>query len=370
MDLELSDEQLELQSNLRSVLSGICPPDTVRAYYESDGADDKLWPQMVELGWPALAVPEEAGGLGQSFIEVGLLAEELGRATAPGSLLAITTQTTPLLAAFGATSSLESIAEGASRGAVCFGRTSRWCVGDIDTVARCVDGGWKLSGSSSYVLGGKNADHFLVLARNESVGHVGVFRVEREALFVETAAAIDPALELVNVTLDSSPAEPVAIPSAENQPKIERVAIEAAAAMSLHMVGACRRILEVTLDYAKVRKQYGRVIGSFQALKHRFADLYLSVERANALCYFAACALSEDDARAHVAAHSAKVVAGSCQQLLTKDGLQLHGGIGFTWEQDLHFLLKRAKACESLCGSSSYHRSRLAVLIGLEGDEA
>ena len=133
------------------------------------------------------------------------------------------------------------------------------------------------------------------------------------------------------------------------------------------MVGACRMIFETTLAYAKIRKQYDRVIGSFQALKHRFADMYLSVERATALCYFAAVSIAEDDPGRHEVAHLAKAAAGDCQRLLAEDGLQLHGGLGFTWEQDLHFWLKRAKAGESLCGSSAWHRTRLAGQLGLQG---
>ena len=147
-------------------------------------------------------------------------------------------------------------------------------------------------------------------------------------------------------------------------------AVEAATiAMALHTIGACRHIFDQTLAYAKVREQYDRVIGSFQALKHRLAEMYLAVERANALAYYAAVTVAEDDPRRTEAAHLAKVAAGDCQRLVAEDGLQLHGGIGYTWEHDLHFLLKRAKAGELLCGSSAFHRSRLARSLDLLPEE-
>jgi alkylation response protein AidB-like acyl-CoA dehydrogenase len=130
-------------------------------------------------------------------------------------------------------------------------------------------------------------------------------------------------------------------------------------------VGACRKIFEDTLEYAKQREQYDRPIGSFQALKHRLADMYLAVERATALCYFAALTIAEEDVRRTEAASLAKAAAGECQQLLVKDGLQLHGGIGYTWEHDLHFLLKRAKAGDALFGNAITHRAKLAKQLGL-----
>jgi len=151
---------------------------------------------------------------------------------------------------------------------------------------------------------------------------------------------------------------------------LDRALQEATVAMACAGVGACRRIFELTLEYAKVREQYDQVIGSFQALKHRLADMYLAVERANSVAYYAALTIAEDDPRRAEAAHLAKAAAGDCQRLLAQDGLQLHGGIGYTWEQDLHFWLKRAKSCELLCGTSAWHRSRLAASLGLTGQEA
>jgi alkylation response protein AidB-like acyl-CoA dehydrogenase len=140
---------------------------------------------------------------------------------------------------------------------------------------------------------------------------------------------------------------------------------EATTALSLSTVAASRAIFEMTLEYTKDRQQFGVPIGSFQAVKHRMADVYLAVERASALAYFAALTIAEDDDRRAVATSMAKSAAGQCQRLVVRDGLQLHGGIGYTWEHDLHFLLKRAKASDLLFGSDAAHRAQLAELLGL-----
>jgi alkylation response protein AidB-like acyl-CoA dehydrogenase len=138
-------------------------------------------------------------------------------------------------------------------------------------------------------------------------------------------------------------------------------------AWAVSTVGTCRAIFEATLQYTKDRIQFDRPIGSFQAIKHRLADMYLAVERAHALVYFAAATIAEDHERRTEACALAKAIAGECQQLVAQDGLQLHGGIGYTWEHDLHFLLKRAKLGDVLLGNATQHRVRLASILGIDG---
>lgn len=363
MDLELSDDQFDLRDNIRTVLEGSCPPSVVRAIYDGEGTADELWAQMVELYWPALAVPEEAGGLGFSFVEVGLLAEELGRAAAPGPLLAVVSQYVPTLVEADATELLGAAASGTSIGVLAYAEQGRWEPSAVGTTARETADGWVLDGRKDMVLGGAHASVAAVVARAE-VG-VGVFLVDAADAEVSVPATIDPGLGLADLTFTATPARVLLAPGPATPEALERITQGAAVAMALHVTGACRRIFEVTLEYAKVREQYDRVIGSFQALKHRFADMYLSVERANAVGYYAALAVAEDADERADAASTAKAAAGDCQRLLAEDGLQLHGGIGYTWENDLHFLLKRAKAGEALCGSSAAHRARLARSFGL-----
>jgi alkylation response protein AidB-like acyl-CoA dehydrogenase len=366
MDLELSDDQRQLTDNFRSVLEDKCPPSVVRGIYENGHDGSELWKRMVELSWPALAIPEESGGLGYGFVEVGLLAEELGRAAAPATMLATVSQFTPFLIESDASDLLIEVAEGRLSGSLAFAERGRWSIDAVRTTATRQGDEWTLTGSKDAVLAGAVVDAFAVVAIDESSHEPGIFLVERSAARIESPDLIDPGLLMANVLLDGCTARALAAPSPAVRAIVERGAMQAQTAMTLHMAGACRQILETTLAYAKIRKQYGRVIGSFQALKHRFANMYLAVERATALAYYAAIAIEEDDPASAEATHLAKASAGDCQRLLAEDGLQLHGGLGFTWEQDLHFLLKRAKAGEMLCGSSAFHRAMLVSMLDLD----
>ncbi len=363
MDLELSDDQFELRDNIRSVLEGACPPSLVRSIYDGEGTSADLWKQMAELYWPALGVAEDAGGLGMGFVEVALLAEELGRAAAPGPLLAMVSQFIPLVETAGASEVLAAAVAGETIGALAYAEQGRWEPTAVTTTATRAGDGWTVTGAKDAVLAGATAEVFAVVARDGD--QLGVFLVERGACSVTTKTLLDPGLELADVEFADSAAVVLLAPGPEAVAAIEAVTQQASVAMALHVIGTCRKIFEDTLEYAKVREQYDRVIGSFQALKHRFAELYLAVERANAVGYYAALAIEEDADSKDEAVHVAKAAAGDCQRLLAEDGLQLHGGIGYTWENDLHFLLKRAKSGDALCGSRAFHRARLAALLGL-----
>jgi len=373
VDLELNDDQIDLRDNVRAVLASECQASVVRAVYEGTDHAGGLWQQMVELGWPALGLPEGCGGLGMGFVELGILAEELGRVSAPTPLLATVTQFAPLLveAHHSAPSAeteelLADVASGTLTGSLALAENGRWSLDSINATA-CREGdSLSVTGDKTAVLAGADVDSFAVVARwsgGDNSGRLGAFLVDRQHGRVTTSEVIDPALGLADVRFDAAPAR--ALLAGDAGREIVRAGEQAVVAMALHTVGACRRIFEVTLEYAKVREQYDRLIGSFQALKHRFADMYLAVEKANAICYFAALAIAEDDPRRGEACHVAKVSSGDCQRLLAQEGLQLHGGIGYTWENDLHFLLKRAKAGDTLCGSASWHRARLAERLGL-----
>jgi len=365
MDLELSNDQLDLRENIRAVLEGACPPAAVRAVYEGTGNAAALWEQMTHLGWPGLSVPEGAGGLGLGFVEVALLAADLGRATAPGPLLATASQLTPALLKAKAHGEMEEVAAGRRTGALAVSERGRWRPEKPQTVAQPAANAWRISGSKTDALSGGEVSSFAVLATHGRTGAPGLFLVEASDAEARPRPSIEPTLALADVEFDGAPAKALVEPGDGSSEAVERVLQQAVVAMAMQTVGACRRILEVTLEYAKGREQYGRPIGSFQALKHRLADLLLAVERATAVCYYASLCIAEDNEGRAAATHSSKIAAGDCQRLLARDGLQLHGGIGFTWENDLHFLLKRAKAGELLCGSSRFHRSELAAILGL-----
>ncbi len=378
MDFEFTDDQLELRQGARTVLDAACPPALVRAVFE-DAADaaartTDLWQTLVGLDWPALGLPEEHGGLGLGFLEVGIVVEELGRVVAPTPFLGTLTQLVPLVREAGSTFRLADVAAGTCTGTLALAEEGSWRPGAIRATARpSGSGGWLLHGTKSHVLDGTTADELAVVARLDGTrgdDGLGAFAVPREQVTSTPVTVIDPTLPMATVILDGvevdggrvlvEPGDPAAATM------VERALQEATTALALSTVASCRAVFEATLQYAKDREQFGKPIGSFQAIKHRLADAYLAVERASALAYFAALTIAEDDERRAVACSMAKAAAGDCQRLVAGDGLQLHGGIGFTWEHDLHFGLKRAKAGDLLFGTAASHRALLAHLLGLE----
>ena len=215
------------------------------------------------------------------------------------------------------------------------------------------------------MLHGATVDELVVVARGE--GGLGAFVVPRAEVRVEARNVIDPTMPIADIVLDgvTVPADRVlAAPGSGCEEALRRAVDEATVAMAVATVGTCRRIFEMTVEYAKERVQYDRPIGSFQALKHRLADVYVAVERAASLGWYAALTIAEDDPRRREAASLAKAAAADCQELVVGEGLQMHGGIGMTWEHDLHFFLKRAKAGEVLLGGGAHHRAVVGTLLG------
>ena len=384
MDLELSEDESDLRDNVRAVLASICPPAAVRAVYEGKGDRASIWSRMVELSWPALAIPEQHGGLGLGFVEVALVAEELGRAVVPSPFLATVTQFAPAVRELGGGSPLAGevlgrVAAGEVTGTVALAEDGRWEPTAVHATATATGSadGWVLGGAKDAVLDGAEADEVVVVARapgSSGRESLGAFLVRRTALAAAPRTVLDPTLPLADLGLDGVVVPADRVLAAPGTPGVaealDRAGQEATVALATATAGACRAIFEQTVGYAKVREQYGRPIGSFQALKHRMADMFLAVERAASLCYFAALTIAEDDPRRAEAASMAKAAAGECQGLIAKDGLQLHGGIGYTWEHDLHFLLKRAKSGDVLYGNAVHHRARLARMLGLVRGEA
>jgi len=371
VDLEFSEEETELRNNVRSVLSGICPTTVVREVYEEKGDLAAIWQSMVELDWPALGVSEEYGGLGMGFLELSIVAEELGRATVPSPFLATVTQFAPCLRELGDDEQrarfLTGVATGSLTGTLAVAEGGRWTLDAVRATAAPSGTGWVLDGQKDSVFDGSSADEIVVVARAKD-GH-GAFVVPRADVTVRERRVIDPTLPVADLVLDGVevPADRVlGSPGAVGVDRsLGRALEEATVALATAAVGTCRVIFETTLAYAKVREQYGRPIGSFQALKHRLADMFLAVERATSLCYFAALTIAEEDPRRSEAASLAKAAVGECQRLVVGEGLQLHGGIGYTWEHDLHFLLKRAKASDAMFGNALSHRAGLASMLGL-----
>lgn len=366
MDFQLDDDQVELQRVVRDVAERECPPALARAVV--DGSDDarSLWKTFVQLDWPGLTVPADDGGTGLSAVELVLTLEELGRVADPTPMLATTSHYVPLVRA---------CAEGATRrellGAVCAGGTGTAAFAAETVLARPGDGGWVLDGTAAHVVDGDRADDIAVVAATDH--GPGVFVVPRTDVAATRSPAFDGTFHLGELRLDGvAVAEGRAFTGPAVAAGVTRAWQEAVTGLAAVMVGASQRVLELVLAHVRERRQFGVPIGSFQAVKHMAVDMYVAVERARALCHFAGLTLAEDDDRRALAASLAKAAAGDCQRLVAQHGVQLFGGLGFTWENDLQIYLRRAKVGEPLLGSTREHRARAArlALAGHRGPEA
>ena len=360
MELEFSEDQQELRSTVRAFLEGECPMTLVRSVVEKGAPADDLWAHMVDLGWPALTVPEEYGGLGLGFVELAVVAEELGRAVAPGPFLATVTQFAPAVRHAGTPEQrqrfLGPVASGDLTGTLAVG-------GDV--VATDAGDGWTLSGTVHHVIDGDRADEVAVAARVDESSLLCVVRSEDVSSRAEHT--LDQSRRLATIDFDGVyvDGDRVLGERVDAAAALEQAVDEATAALALEMVGTCQSIFDVTLDYAKERHQFGVPIGSFQAIKHRFADMFVALERARATAYFAAATIAEEDDRRALAVAMAKAATGDAQRLIAQESIQTMGGIGYTWEHDMHLYVKRAKTGDALLGTSSDHRARVARMIGL-----
>lgn len=372
MDFEFTEEQLELRDSARTFLAAACPPTLVREVFDGADRPAALWERLVELDWPGLALPEDHGGIGYGYLELGILVEELGRVVAPTPFLATLTQLVPYVREAGSSFRLADVAAGTCTGTAALAEGASWRPEATEAIVERTASGWALRGTKGHVVDGATADEVVVVARlagTTGTEGLGVLVVPGDQLAADPRTVMDPTLPVATLVLDGAEVDGERVLVEPGDPRAggvaERALEQATTAMSLSTVATCRAVFEMTLQYAKDREQFGRPIGSFQAIKHRLAEVYLAVERATALAYFAALTIAEDDPRRAVATSMAKAAAGDCQRLTVRDGLQLHGGVGFTWEHDLHFLLKRAKAGDLLLGSGAGHRARLGQLLGL-----
>jgi len=375
VQLDFTEDQDELREGVRSVLQRECTMAAVRELAEKGTPLDALWRHMVELGWPALTVPEAAGGLGLGFVEVAVVAEELGRAVAPGPWLPTVTQYVATVQETGAPEQrhelLAEVAAGERTGTLALAEADgSWDVADVTTVAEPHDDGWLVRGTKHYVIEGDRVDDLAVITRlPDSRGDEGVtaLRVPTSAARIERLDSFDATRGVATVHLDDVhvPHEAVLGEPGGDAIPVRRALDEAVMALALEMVGTAQTIFDTILEYAKQRYQFGVPIGSFQAIKHKFADMYVALERARGTAYFAAATLAEDDERRSIAASMAKAAAGDCQRLVAKEGIQVLGGIGYTWEHDMHLFVRRVKSGDALLGTAAQHRARVADLLGL-----
>ena len=370
MDLEFTSEQEELRASVRSFLEKECALAVVREVVESGQPPSALWQSMVALDWPALAVPEEYGGIGLGFVETAVVVEEIGRSVAPGPLFATVSQFAPIVREAGTTEQcgrfLSEIASGASTGALALAdHPTRWSVDDVTMPAVRAETGWVLDGTKHGVMAGHGVDELAVVARvGEGLGVFVLPAADVRLCAVHSLDASRPVatatLDRVLVTDDRALGEPGSV---ETTRAVSRAVEEATAALALETVGACDALFQMVLAYVKDRKQFGVAVGSFQSMKHKMSNMFLAVERARSLCYFAVATIAEDTPRRGTSVAMAKAASDDCQHLVCRESLQSFGGIGFTWEHDGHFFMKRATADGALLGGAALHSLTVAAAL-------
>jgi alkylation response protein AidB-like acyl-CoA dehydrogenase len=349
-----------------------CPPALVRDIVENGSAPEQPWKSARELGWTGIDLPESLGGLELGFTALGLVIEQHGLRIAPGPFLATVTQFLPLVCEAGAPDQLERFARPAGAGelrgalAVDHGRAAGHEPGEGLRARRDGDA-WILSGERSYVLDGDVADEIAVAARVGGGDGVGLFVVPQGAAVARRVVALDQSRPLAHLRFDAvrvGSDRMLGTPGASAR-ALERALERATVAAALECVGACQTLLEMTIEHARSRRQFDQPIGAFQAVQHKCADMFVQVEKARAAGYFAMMALAEDDPRRALAASMAKAAASDCQEIVCKEGIQIHGGMGYTWESDVQLFVKRAKTLEALLGTGGAHRRRIADLLGV-----
>jgi alkylation response protein AidB-like acyl-CoA dehydrogenase len=371
VNFAFTEEQEELRKAVRRFLEDKSPEIEVRRLMETtDGYDPDVWSQMaVQLGLQGLAIPEEFGGQGYSYVELIVVLEEMGRALLCAPYFSNVGLAANLLLASGDEGAkkeyLPGIAGGTTIATVALAEASgRWDEGGVALQARRSGDGWTLDGEKRYVLDGHLADLLLVAARSDA--GVSIFAVAKDApgLSTEPLSTLDLTRKQARVVLESTPARLIGTDGG-GWVALAKMLDLAAVALAAEQVGGAQRVLEMAVEYAKVRVQFGRPIGSFQAIKHKCADMLLEVESAKSAAYYAGWCAAEDSDELPVVASLAKSYCSEAYFHATAENIQIHGGIGFTWEHPAHLYFKRAKSSELLFGDPTYHRELLAQRIGI-----
>ncbi|MCZ7531463.1 MAG: acyl-CoA/acyl-ACP dehydrogenase [Acidimicrobiia bacterium] len=372
MDFELNDDQIALREGAADLLDGRADIQAVRRAADAGVLDRDLFAAMVEQGWTGLLVPEDEGGLDLGVVEAAVVLEEAGRHLAPVPLLPTLLAIEALRSARAAgvadlDSWISSLVTGDLLGAVAWNPEPAGLMATSDEIPL-------LTGRSTPTVGAPSADVVVVVAVSPDAGssnaessHAGSSDTGARALFVVDLDAAgrptaEPAMDRTRqvgwLEFDGTPAVRLG-----DERAAEAVLDLGAALTSVEMLGAASAVLDMSVDYAKERVQFGRPIGSFQAVKHRCADMLVDVEGMRSTAYWAAWCLGADDPEASVAASTAKIWCSDAAKRVMDSGLQVHGGIGFTWEHDLHLFLKRSHLDQVSFGDADHHRQRLATML-------
>lgn len=374
MDLSFTPEQDMLRDSVRGFLADRVPMVRVRQLMETEaGFDRAVWEEMAEMGWQGMAIPESFGGAGFTFLELGILMEEMGRALTPvpffssivlgaGAVLigGSDEQRAALLTGIATGERIATLAIVEPSGSWAESGIATTAVGDGDNI--------RINGTKRYVVDGHVADTLIVAGREED-GTVGLFVVDASAPGVKAARleTMDMTRKQAEVVLSD-----VVVPESDRLGApgsgwgtIEQVYDLAATALAFEQIGGAAYCLEMSVDYAKIRHQFGRPIGSFQAVKHKCADMLVHLEGARSTAYYAGWAAAESAEELPTAAALAKAYCSDAYFSIAAETIQVHGGIGFTWEHDAHLYFKRAKSDALMLGDAAAWRATLADRVGL-----
>jgi alkylation response protein AidB-like acyl-CoA dehydrogenase len=378
MNFGFNEEQELLRNTARKFFENECPSDTVRRLMETpEGINAELWKKLAEQGWLGLIYPEQYDGMALGLVDLVVLMEEMGRAVAPGPYFS-----TVLLGGLAILEAgndaqkkewLPRIAAGDKRVALAWMEPSAQ-LGPAGVTLTAVEKGGKytLSGTKLFVHDAHTADALVVAARTRpgaGADGVSLFLVPKGArgLEVTLLPTMDQTRKLCEVACSDVTLGADALLGAAGAgwAPLARVLDRATVALCAEMCGGAQKVLDMTVEYAKIRQAFGRPIGSYQGVKHRAADMLVDVENSKSITYYAAWALDEGSPEAPLAVSMAKAYVSDAYRRVAAAGIQLHGGIGFTWEHDLHLYFKRAKGSEFTFGDATYHRERVAQLVNL-----
>jgi alkylation response protein AidB-like acyl-CoA dehydrogenase len=378
MDFGFSEEQEMLRSSARDFLAKEAPMTYVRKMMDDErGYTDELWRKMAALGWMGLILPEEVGGSGLDFVDMVVVLEEMGRAVLPGPFFSTVILAGVAIAEGGSAAQkaayLSKIADGSLKATLAHLEPSgRWDADGIQLEAKPDGGGYVLTGTKLFVPDANVVDLFVVAARTPgSTGTDGVtlFLVDAKApgIGVTMLKTMDQTRKLGEVTFKGVKVGGDAVlgPVGGGWALLDRVADRGKVGLAAEMCGGAQKVLEMSVEYAKVREQFGKPIGSFQAIQHKCANMLVEVESSKSITYYAAWAVANDVAEAPLAAAMAKAYTSDAYRHTAGEGIQIHGGIGFTWEHDMHIFFKRAKSSEVTFGDATWNREIVARLINL-----
>lgn len=370
MDFDLSKPQKLLKESARALLGRECGAGRVRELMETETAHDEgLWRALAEQGWTGLVVPEGVGGLGLGLVEMAAVAEEMGRACLPGAFLSALFAAA-LVERAGSDEQrakyLEPIAAGELKATVALlEEGASWDVDAVRLGASRAGGRLSLKGRKLFVPDAGVADLIVCAARDGDALALLPIEPGAEGLSIKAMPSMDATRKLYEVAFEGVTVLESDVLGADGDARgaLGGALEVATAVLCAEMVGGMQWVLDATVEYAKTRQQFGRPVGSFQAVQHMCADMLLLTESARSAAYYAAWALTESDPAAPTAVSVAKAYCSDAYREVANRGVQVHGGIGFTWEHDLQLYYKRSKSAETLFGDATFHRERLARLV-------